>query len=235
MAFDARSYWLMPHGLTGILATVFWPGTPAVPRRRMPFPILAPAKDALALGEHSFWRGVMQGRTVALQGDSSVAKYDLFGEGASHILYWGTFRGNGYYGSEESHAFAAPFPWLANFVNVGDVSEKSVTDTVLDPRHRGVQHVAETTLRTQVVAHYDSWRDPDSAATYRDVIEMHYWSRYPEPSSKEVYHLGNGLGTLRFESMNPVVLSERAAAGSRERLAVRAAGACCGGFGPGNG
>ena len=59
----------------------------------------------------------MQGRTVALQGDNSVAKYDLFEEGASHVLYWGTFRGNGYYGAEESHSFTAPFPWLANLVN----------------------------------------------------------------------------------------------------------------------
>jgi hypothetical protein len=204
MAFDSRSYWLMPHGLTGILNTVFWPGAATAPRRRIAFPIRAPAKDALALGEHSFWRGVMQGRTVALQGDNSVGKYDLFEEGASHVLYWGTFRGNGYYGAEESHAFAAPFPWLANLVNVGDVSEQSVTDTVLEPHHRTVQHVDESTFRTQVVAHYDSWRDPDSGTSYRDVLEMNYWSRYPEPASREVYWLGNGLGTLRFETFNPL-------------------------------
>jgi hypothetical protein len=67
-----------------------------------------------------------------------------------------------------------------------------------------VRHVDESTLRTQIVAHYDSWRDPDSGTTYRDVLEMHYWSRYPEPSSKEVYYLGNGLGTLRFETFNPL-------------------------------
>ena len=31
---------------------------------------------------------------------------------------------------------------------------------------------------------------------------MHYWGRYPEPTSLEVYHLGKGLGTIRFESKN---------------------------------
>ena len=31
---------------------------------------------------------------------------------------------------------------------------------------------------------------------------MHYWGRYPEASSREVYHLGRGLGTIRFETFN---------------------------------
>ena len=31
---------------------------------------------------------------------------------------------------------------------------------------------------------------------------MHYWSRYPDPASLEVYHLGRGLGTIRFETFN---------------------------------
>ncbi len=37
---------------------------------------------------------------------------------------------------------------------------------------------------------------------YPDVLEVHYWGRYPQASSREVYHLGNGLGTIRFESFN---------------------------------
>ena len=31
---------------------------------------------------------------------------------------------------------------------------------------------------------------------------MHYWGRYPEESSREVYHLGKWLGTIRFETLN---------------------------------
>jgi len=209
--YDTFAYWLMPHGLKAFLATVFWSdgaGTrarrkapPRDPRRRMPFPLLAPGKTA-ALGEHAFWRGRLWGKTVALQGDSGFTKFDLFEQAGSELLYWGTFRGNGYYGSEESHSFKAPYTWLDRLMSVGDFKEQRVTDTVLDPRHRAVSNSGENTLRTELVAHYDSWCDPDSGIQYQDVLELHYWGRHPDPASLEVYHLGNGLGTLRFETMN---------------------------------
>ena len=68
----------------------------------------------------------------------------------------------GYYGSEECHSFAEPFVWLDRFMSVGDFKQQRVADTVLDPRHRSVANMDELTLRVEIVAHYESWKDPDS-------------------------------------------------------------------------
>ena len=216
-SFDTFAYWLMPHGLRGVLTTVFRP----VPRGRRgrgraasapgprPFPVLAPGKPGRdpgepgrAVGEHTFWRGSLWGRTVALQGDSTFTKYDLFEIDGPRLLYWGTFRGNGYHDSEESHSFASPFLWMDRWMGVGDFRQQRVTDSLLDPRLRRVANSAGLTLRVEVVAHHDAWRDPDSGIRYEDVLEVSYWGRYPAESSKEVYHLGHGLGTIRFETLN---------------------------------
>ncbi|MGI0148331.1 MAG: hypothetical protein ACREDF_02200, partial [Thermoplasmata archaeon] len=118
------------------------------------------------------------------------------------LLYWGTFRGNGYYDSEESHSFSSPFVWMDQFMSVGDFKQMRVTDSVFDPRLRQVVNSADQTLRVELVAHHDTWRDPDSQIQYTDVLEMHYWGRYPDPTSRELYHLGKGLGTIRFETFN---------------------------------
>lgn len=213
--YDMYAYWLMPHGLRGLLTTVFWPGAagfnrpPVRPGRtsypgpRLPFLVLAPGKMARDLGEHTFWRGSLWGRQVALQGDSSFTKFDLFELTAERLLYWGTFRGNGYYGSEESHTFSSPYHWMDRWMSVGEFTQQRVVDSLMDPRLRRTSNSAELTLRVEVVAHYDSWRDPDSGIEYQDVLEVHYWGRYPEETSKEIYHLGKWLGTLRFESLNP--------------------------------
>ena len=218
--YDTYAYWLMPHGLKGFLTTIFWSATgrsrgrkavgrradarraPSLDRPRLPFLLLAPGKSGTALGEHAFWRGSLWGKTVALQGDSSFTKFDLFEDQGSQLLYWGTFRGNGYYGSEESHSLSPPFVWLDRQMSVGDFKQQRLTDTVLDPRHRTAANSGELTLRTELVAHHDAWRDPDSGIEYADVLELHYWGRYPEPTSKEIYHLGRGLGTIRFETLN---------------------------------
>jgi hypothetical protein len=154
------------------------------------------------VGEHTFWRGLAWGRTVALQGDSSFTKFDLFELTADRLLYWGTFRGNGFYGSEESHSFAAPYGWMDRWMGVGDSTRQQVTDSVMDPRLRRSVNSGELTLRVEVVAHYDTWSDPDSGVEYQDVLEVHYWGRYPEESSKEIYHLARWLGTVRFETLN---------------------------------
>jgi hypothetical protein len=202
--FDTFEYWLMPHGLRGLLTTVFWTSAGrAGAQGRGAFPILAPGKLSRGIGEHAFWRGSLWGRAVALQGDSSFTKFDLFEEAGDRLLYWGTFRGNGYYGSEESHAFSSPFTWMDRWMRVGDAREQRVTDSLLDPRLRRAVNSAELTLRVELVAHFDAWRDPDTATEYRDVLEVHYWGRHPDPSSREVYHLGRGLGTIRFETPNP--------------------------------
>jgi hypothetical protein len=219
--FDTYDYWLMPHGLRGLMTTIFWPGAAGARRRSRrrvnqrhagtrsplpgplrPFAILAPGKTAREIGEHTFWRGLLWGRTVALQGDSSFTKYDLFDVTASGLLYWGTFRGNGYYGSEESHSFRSPFVWMDPRMSVGDFKQQRVDDSLLDPRLRRTTNADTLTLRVEIVAHHDAWRDPDSQIRYEDVLEVHYWGRYPEPTSLEVYHLGKGLGTIRFESKN---------------------------------
>ena len=225
MPFDTYAYWLMPHGLRGLMTTIFWPAAksprprarrsarPPVNKRRAgarapspgprrPFAILAPGKMARQLAEHTFWRGSLWGRTVALQGDSAFTKYDLFEVTGAGLLYWGTFRGNGYYGSEDSHSFASPFTWMDPRMNVGDFKQQRVTHSLFDPRLRRNTNSAGLTLRVEIVAHYDAWRDPDSQILYEDVLEVHYWGRYPEPTSQEVYHLGRGLGTIRFESFN---------------------------------
>jgi hypothetical protein len=214
---DTYAYWLMPHGLRGLLTTVLWPAAARslYPGPRRPFPILAPGKlerqvgsiqvgeaGQPQVGEHAFWRGSLWGRTVALQGDSTFTKYDLFEDAGPRLLYWGTFRGNGYYDSEESHSFSSPFVWMDRQMNVGDFKEMRITDSLFDPRHRQIASSAEQTLRVAIVAHHDTWQDPNSQIEYADVLEMHYWGRYPDPNSREVYHLGKGLGTIRFESFN---------------------------------
>lgn len=219
-SYDVFDYWLMPQGLRGLMTTVFWPGArirnlqrPTTVRARnnlrspypaplRPFPMLAPGKMARDLGEHTFWRGSLWGRTVALQGDSSFAKYDLFEIAGSQLHYWGTFRGNGYYDSEESHSFSTPYVWMDQAMKVGDFKQQRITDTVFDPRLRRAANSAEQSLRVELVAHYDTWKDPDSQVVYEDVLEVHYWGRHPEPVSREVYHLGRGLGTIRFETFN---------------------------------
>lgn len=232
-SYDTYAYWLMPHGLRGLLTTVFWPAAksrgsdrrrsesarlghqPAgargrYPGPRRPFPILAPGKvgggargrAGREVGEHAFWRGSLWGRTVALQGDSSFRKYDLFEVASSRLLYWGTFRGNGYYDSEESHSFSAPFVWMDQWMSVGDFRQQPVTDSLFDPRLRRATNSASLTLRVEIAAHHDTWRDPDTRIQYEDVLEVHYWGRHPDSTSKEVYHLGHGLGTIRFETSN---------------------------------
>ena len=87
-------------------------------------------------------------------------------------------------------------------MSVGDFTQQRVTDSVMDPRLRKTARSGEGTLRVDIVAHHPVWRDPDTRIEYRDVIEVHYWGRYPEETSKEVYHLGRWLGTIRFETLN---------------------------------
>jgi hypothetical protein len=217
-AHDPHAYWLMPHGLRGLMATVFWPASRRgrSPLERPPFPILAPGKLERGLGEHAFWRGTLWGRTVALQGDSSFTKFDLFEVAGPELRYWGTFRGNGYYDSEESHSFSSPFVWMDRSMKVGDFKQQRITDTLFDPRLRRATNSGELTLRVEIAAHHDAWEDPDSGIRYEDVLEVHYWGRHPEPASREVYHLGRGLGTIRFETGN-----DREPSGVRYQYAER--------------
>ena len=139
---------------------------------------------------------------MALQGDGSFTKFDLFEVAGPQLLYWGTFRGNDYHDSEETHSFSSPFAWMDQWMKVGDFKQQRITDSIFDPRLRRSTNSGEQTLRVEIVAHHDAWRDPDSQTVYEDVLEVHYWGRYPEADSREVYHLGRGLGTIRFETFN---------------------------------
>jgi hypothetical protein len=156
-------------------------------------------RNAEELGGHAFWHGSLWGRNVALQGDVGFEKFDLFEITESKIYYWGTFRGNSYGDSEESHSFTSPFLWLDRHMRVGDVKEQRVSDTVFDPRLRMVRNSGDLTLHTKVVAYHATWQDPDSRKQFSDVLELHYWA---EPTSKEVYYLAKDRGTIRFETLN---------------------------------
>jgi hypothetical protein len=87
-------------------------------------------------------------------------------------------------------------------MGVGEFRQQRIKDSLLDPRLRRITNSGDLNLRVEVVAHHDAWRDPDSGIRYEDVLEVNYWGRYPSESSKEVYHLGHGLGTIRFETLN---------------------------------
>jgi len=92
------------------------------------------------MGEHAFWHGSLRGRTVALQGDSSFTKYDLFEVASSQRLYWGTFRGNGY----RSRAVGGDFDdaqALATSTQVWEwvVAEATVGPTTTAIKVRGVR------------------------------------------------------------------------------------------------
>jgi hypothetical protein len=87
-------------------------------------------------------------------------------------------------------------------MDVGDFTQQRITDSLMDPRLRQRTNSAELALRVELVAHHDSWQDPTSQLRYEDVLEVHYWGRYPEPQSREVYHLARGLGAVRFETFN---------------------------------
>lgn len=191
--YNTYDYWLMPHGLTADLTTVWWNR--------------AGCPSGTAVGQHSFWRGSLWGRTVALQGDPSVLTYDLLVDNGSQLEYWGTFRGNNYSGpaSGDSHSFSSPFIWMDKFMSVGSSKQQSVPIKLMGAQSRKVTSSGNQTMRLEINAHFDTWQDPNTGLTWSDVLQMTFWSNYSASNpnqSKELYYLAKGLGTIHFETLN---------------------------------
>lgn len=187
-------YWFMPHGLVGNLRTIF-------------------KNDRVEVGQHSFWRGTLMGRRIALQGDPSVTRYDVFEDAGDRILYWGTFRGNAYEHGDNaftqasnSNSFDAPFTWMRAQMSVGDELKEPVTDNNYDHQLRKAKDTQTHIFRLKVDAHYENYEDPESALPWNDVLKVTFWSRgteqEPDPKSRETYYLAKGMGTVRFETSN---------------------------------
>lgn len=181
-ALDVWDYWLMPHGLVATFDNETWSGSRVT-------------------GEHAFWRGTMNGRTVALQGGSTFNRYDIFVENGSVLEYWGTFRGNDV-GEPRSHTFDQAFRWMNSSMVVGQAVEDTVTVREVDPELRRQTNAGSVTLRLEVNAHYTSYTLPETGVTYSDVLKVTFYSDKSNPNSKEVYHLARGKGTIRFVSSN---------------------------------
>jgi len=113
---DVWNYWLGPHGSVTQVENLTWSGQ-TIP------------------GRHVFWRGSKWGKTVALQGDPSMTRYDIFVENGDILEYWGTFRGNDV-DDDDSHSFDSPFRWMNSSMAVGQAVEHTVPLQLLDSQQR---------------------------------------------------------------------------------------------------
>ena len=179
---EPTDYWLMPNNLVAKFCNVTLGGD-------------------IIFGEHCFWNGDFLGRQCFLQGDPSMSKYDIFEIDDGSIRYWGTFRGNKAE-NEVSHVFKAPMLWMKKRMALGDILKSKVPVEVLSPDARSVKHHGEVEMQIEINSHYDNWILPETGVSYEDVIEVTFWSDAKNPSSKEVYHLARGKGTIRFVSSN---------------------------------
>ena len=83
--YDMYQYWLMPHGLRGVMQTDLWPLKKDKVKTRdaktclflfgpkRPFPILAPGKSGRAIGEHAFVRHAIRHRQQHVERDVELA------------------------------------------------------------------------------------------------------------------------------------------------------------------
>lgn len=183
--YDMYSYWLMPQGLVAQTRSLQRDGS-------------------IINGEHCFWRGTLWGQTVALQGDPSVTRYDLFVDvGGARLDYWGTFRGNTFR-SDASHVFGSPFVWMNRFMKIGYASESSMLDKVLDPNLGKIVNSGMARRKLTVDAHYPTWTSPAPfAATWNDVLKVTYHSNLSDPNAKEVYYLAKGKSWVYVEIGDP--------------------------------
>jgi hypothetical protein len=188
--YDMRDYWLMPQGKYTELFTVFRSG--------------GGCPGGTGVAQHAFWRGTLQGRTVALQGGTDLAQgysaYDIFEETGSTIAYWGTFRGNDYsLASPTSNSFSSPYTFMNNFMAVNGSTSGTITDNAMDNRLRKKVSSTSQMLSVAVQAHFATWTDPDSGTQWSDVLKV----LYTIGNRPETYYLANSIGTVRFESGDP--------------------------------
>lgn len=179
---ELADYWLMPSNLVAKFCNVTLEGE-------------------IIFGEHCFWNGEFLGRQCFLQGDPSMSKYDIFEINDGSIRYWGTFRGNKA-DNQVSHVFKAPMLWMRKRMAVGDILNSQVPVEVLSPDARSMKHHGEVEMRMEINNHFHNWILPETGVSYEDVIEVTFWSDANNPSSKEIYHLAKGKGTVRFVSSN---------------------------------
>jgi hypothetical protein len=85
---------------------------------------------------------------------------------------------------------------------VGNILNSQVPVEVLSPDARSMKHHGEVEMRMEINNHFDNWILPETGVSYVDVIEVTFWSDANNPSSKEIYHLAKGKGTIRFASSN---------------------------------
>ena len=127
--FDMFEYWLLPRGSALTVQARLLDGR------------IAPAAGSLHV--RSFWRGDLWGRKVALLGDPSGERYDIFEEVEDGLDYWGTFEGVAGSGeARPSGSLDRPFRWMNRFMAVGDAVESSVTGRLLSNRRRNQESSA---------------------------------------------------------------------------------------------
>ena len=182
--FDMFEYWLLPRG------------SAVKVRARLGDGRIAPVEGSSYL--RSFWRGELWGRKVALLGDPSGERYDIFEEVENGLDYWGTFEGAAAGGEAgPSTSLDRPFRWMNRLMAVGDVVESSVTSRLLSNRRRTQESVLEATMRLEVVSHRASFTIPAAdGLTFDDVLEVRFRPDVERSEAHDTFYLARGYGAV---------------------------------------
>ena len=182
--FDMFEYWLLPGGSALTVQARLRDGR------------IAPAEGSFHV--RSFWRGDLWGRKVALLGDPSGERYDIFEEVEDGLDYWGTFEGVA--GSDEarpSGSLDRPFRWMNRFMAVGDAVQSSVTGRLLSNRRRNQESSLEATMRLEIVSHRASFTIPAvDGLTFEDVLEVRFWPDVERAEAHDTFYLARGYGAV---------------------------------------
>ena len=182
--FDMFEYWLLPRGSALTVQARLRDGR------------IAPAEGSSYL--RSFWRGDLWGRNVALLGDPSGERYDIFEEVENGLDYWGTFEGAAA-GDEArpSTSLDRPFRWMNRLMAVGEVVESPVTGRLLSNRRRTQESVLEATMRLEVVSHRASFTIPAAdGLTFEDVLEVRFRPDVERAEAHDTFYLARGFGAV---------------------------------------
>ena len=182
--FDMFEYWLLPRGSALTVQARLQDGR------------IAPAEGSSYV--RSFWRGDLWGRNVALLGDPSGERYDIFEEVENGLDYWGTFEGAAAGGeARPSTSLDRPFRWMNRFMAVGDVVESPVTGRLLSNRRRTQEGVLEATMRLEIVAHRASFTVPAvDGLTFEDVLEVRFRPDVERAEAYDTFYLARGYGAV---------------------------------------
>ena len=182
--FDMFEYWLLPRGSALTVQARLRDGR------------IAPAEGSFEV--RSFWRGDLWGRNVALLGDPSGERYDIFEEVEDGLDYWGTFEGVA--GGDEARPSVSldrPFRWMNRFMAVGDAVESSVTGRLLSNRRRNQESGLEATMRLEIVSHRASFTVPEvDGLTFEDVLEVRFWPDVERAEAHDTFYLARGFSAV---------------------------------------